>query len=604
MIQRRQDLDLGTANANDPRPVPTRPEPQGRDPRATDTQPATRNPAATELPATATIQPATTQPEGSGLTSAMPVMIDVPADAPTYDLEQILSYAIEKSPEYRNAKDELFLTTIAVLRERHLWGPRFFETVSAQVVGQAEPGDAEHAAQLIHELGVSQRLPNGGQVSVSALVDFVEGLRNSTADEKVGAGVVVDATIPLLRGAGGVAREDLIQTERNLIYSVRQFERFRREFLVRVATQYYELLRLQSQIRNRQRQVVNYQRLSQRIEALSRAGRQPYFEVQRSQQQALFARNNLVNVQEQYASTLDQLKVLIGMPVTQPVNIAFSEAVIPQPALDPVESVNAALRFRLDLQTTADRVADARRRLDNAKNGMLPDLDVYARGRFPVERNLARGGGLNSEVTANSYVAGATFGVPLDRRVEELDVRRAKVVLERSQRDYQLAQDQVGLQVRRAIRQIEQARFSLNLQDRNVALARRREYGVQLRLRELGPRDFIEAQEDLLSALNRRDDALRALRASILQYLLDTGQMRVDSQGRWQSPALLVRTDALGTPGTSGSPTTPATAPSLATPSAGIVSDPPAVDADEPAPTQPDSTSNTASPPPVEATTP
>jgi len=68
---------------------------------------------------------------------------------------------------------------------------------------------------------------------------------------------------------------------------------------------------------------------------------------------------------------------------------------------------------------------------------------------------------------------------------------------------------------------------------------------VLLRLRSLGPRDFIEAQEDLTEARNRRDFAVRDLRVSILQYLLDTGQMRVKQDGQWEPPAGLVVPDGV-----------------------------------------------------------
>ena len=92
-----------------------------------------------------------------------------------------------------------------------------------------------------------------------------------------------------------------------------------------------------------------------------------------------------------------------------------------------------------------------------------------------------------------------------------------------------------------SIRRIHQAHFTLSLQERNVALAQRRQLGVILRERELGPRDVIEAEEGLLEARNRRDDAVRALRESVLEYLLDTGQMRIDRAGRWLPPASLTR---------------------------------------------------------------
>ncbi|MGB0768785.1 MAG: hypothetical protein ACPGYV_13875, partial [Phycisphaeraceae bacterium] len=49
-----------------------------------------------------------------------------------------------------------------------------------------------------------------------------------------------------------------------------------------------------------------------------------------------------------------------------------------------------------------------------------------------------------------------------------------------------------------------------------------------------------EAEEDLLDARNSRDQALADLQTSVLNYLLQTGQMRVDGQGRWLAPGRLL----------------------------------------------------------------
>jgi hypothetical protein len=125
------------------------------------------------------------------------------------------------------------------------------------------------------------------------------------------------------------------------------------------------------------------------------------------------------------------------------------------------------------------------------------------------------------------------------RSIPQIDLRRARITLDQTIRSHSLFQDRVILQVRRSLRQIEQSKVTLALQDRNVAISKTRMRGVQLNLRKLGPREFLESQEDLLEARNRRDSAGRNLRVSILQYLLDSGQMRVDSAGQWMAPAKL-----------------------------------------------------------------
>jgi outer membrane protein TolC len=495
---------------------------------------ATPNPAANELPIEA--RPPV---DRDGALPQMPRMLDDDTDAPRMDLESLLAYAIEHSRDYRTAKEQLFIAVLELLAEEHLWGPRFFNTTTAAFNGTPESGDHDQALGVINTFTVTQRLPYGGEVSASALVDVVTMLRDAgTADDGQSAALTLSATLPLLRDAGIAARDDRIQARRNVVYAVRRFERFRREFLLQVSTQYYDLIRQQKQIENLERQVTNFNWLSARIEALADAGREAYFEVQRAQQQVLFASNNLINAQERYVAVLDSFKILIGKATGDPLAIEPTEIVIPEPATEPAQAVATAHQLRLDLQTSGDLVDDAKRRVAVARNRTLPDLDLFADVILRTDADKKRGG-VDFELEDSDYTAGVTFGMPLDREIENIGVRRAMINAERTDRTYTLLRDRIAADVRQSIREIEQARFTLELQSRNLDIADKRLRGVLLRLRSLGPRDFIEAQEDLLEAENRRDAAERDLRVSILQFLLDTGQLRVGPDGQWRPPANL-----------------------------------------------------------------
>jgi len=508
---------------------------------AYDRSPPTINPAAADLPARPRdTDPAATQP------NADPVYknpTDTGVPPAELDLSQALAYAFANAPDYRNEKEKLFLSAISLLVQRHLWGPRFFDTITAQVAGTpAEPGDMQQALSLVNELGVSQKLPYGGKVSASAVSGFVSKLRGAAdtePDDQQSSRLVFSAIIPLMRGAGPAAQEDLIQAQRDLVYAVRAFETFRRAFLVRVSTSYYELLRAQGEIANRQRQVENLEWLVRRTGALAEAGRIANFEVQRSQLRVLFAKSNLVNAQEKYLLALDNFKLTVGMPTKDPLKLKPTEVALVEPQTRPEESMNAGLTYRLELRTLADQVDDSRRKIDVAKNATLPGLDLTARtglGNNPLNGNRS----LAIEGSSSDYAVGVTLDVPLDRQIEELKVRSATIDNERAKRTYQLARDRVVLEVRQGMRTIEQARFTLQVQTRNIAIAKKRIEGVTLRLRALGPRDFIEAQDDLLDARNLRDTALRDLRVSILNYLNATGQVRVGPEGQWRSPGQLL----------------------------------------------------------------
>jgi hypothetical protein len=66
-------------------------------------------------------------------------------------------------------------------------------------------------------------------------------------------GVLGDASIniPLLRGAGEfIAAESLTQAHRNLVYAVRDFEQYKRDFIVRIANSFLTVLQAGQRIIN------------------------------------------------------------------------------------------------------------------------------------------------------------------------------------------------------------------------------------------------------------------------------------------------------------------------------------------------------------------
>lgn len=554
LIERRQALTLGEDAPNDGRPVPASPSvvsPSDSDYRP----PTTNNPSVNDLPARTDPTPGREPGQEHLVDPPMPQMLAGQGEAMMMTLEEVLAYAIEHSREYRDRKEDLFLASLNLLIERHLWGPRFFNDTVATFSGTPERGDHDQVFSLLNDFRITQRLPYGGEVSVGALVDFVNLLQNASdrTSPTQDAAITVDAVIPLLRGAGMVAREDLIQAERDLVYAARSFERFRREFFVDIAVEYFNLIARQENIENQKRQVEGLERLARRFEALARAGRSPFFEAEQATARVLFALNNLSNAEENYVAALDSFKLRIGMPMTQHLVIVPTEVVVPEPLLDTTEAVQTAYDHRLDLQTAADLIDDARRRVAVARNQLLPDLDVFAGATLGTDPT-ADIGGLNLSLEHSSYSGGVRFGAPLDRRIETIRYRQSLVAYDRTQRSFTLERDRVAQQVRSAIRRIRQARFTLELQERNVHLATRRLQGVLLDERGQSPREVIEAEEDLLEARNRRDAAVRDLRVSVLQFLLDTGQMRVGPQGEWLPPAQLTPLPAEAAPANAEQP--------------------------------------------------
>ena len=563
IITGRQLAAMGPEAQLDPDVEPDQPSVIERD-RYYDRVPPTANAEVDEL---------AVEPAGPRTPGAYPNVLDDIAqpDAVRLNLEELLAFAIGNSPDYRAEKEELYLAALSLIIERHLWGPRFFTAVTGRLTGSPESNDTPAAASVIGSLGVTQRLPYGGTVSATALADYVTFLREEADDgdeTTASVGVRVSLDLPLLRGAGINSRayNERIQAERDLIYAVREFERFRRAFLVDLATDYFDILRRQRQIANRQRQLRSLDRLTAQFKALAEAGRVPSFQAERAEQRVLFRYNSLLNQQENYVRNLDELKLQIGMDVTRPLEIIPVSIDLPRPAVDVDAAILTAFVQRLDLQNEEDFVDDARRRVLVARNQLLPDLSLQGDLDLPVDSTQVDPSFVLDE-DESEYDVRLRLEVPLDRKIERAELRASLIRLERQRRQYATARDRVALSVRQAARSITQALYTLDLQERNVEIALRRAEQIRLNQRDLGSREVIEAEEDLLDARDLYDAAVSNLQANILRYLLDSGQMRVDAEGRWRAPLKLaaVERDAevVAGPENAGFPTrlVPDTAP-------------------------------------------
>lgn len=455
----------------------------------------------------------------------------IPADVMVLDLGSVLAQAQQTGREFLDAQEDYILSAIALLRERHLWGPRFFNDTTLQVAGQGDDGAFNSAATLINELRLTQRLPSGGDVAARWIVNATEQLRSSaTEDYRQSSQLVLEGDIPLLRGAGSVAREDLIQAERDLVYAARRFEEFRRDYAVQIASQYFNLLQTAANIRNQQEQLRNLRQNLERQRARQEAGEIALFELSITESSVLSANNRLQSAFENYVVALDSFKIRLGIDPSTPVALAPLTLELLDPVATPTEAAQLALLYRLDLQTSRDRVLDARRGVHNARNNLLPDLDAFAEVGLPTDPDQTEGG-LAFDPDSIRYLAGMRFSLPLDREIERLGLRSSQIALERSLRNFEQSRDQVVVDARSRLRSIEVARFQLILAERQVEINERRLEEQEIRADEITPQEFVDTLAELLDARNARDAALTDLRVAILRYLRDTGQLRIGRNG-------------------------------------------------------------------------
>lgn len=459
-----------------------------------------------------------------------------------FDLRQTLSYAERHARDLQNAKEDLYLAALDLTLERHLWTPQFSTTVTSEFEDFEADAELDQAQTSVAEIAVRQRLPLGGELAARVVTSFVNDL-----DERVTTGesgqLILEANIPLFRGAGRVAYESRYVAERELIYAVRTYERFRRSFLVTVASNYFSVQQRRTAIANTEKSYKSRMEAWEKADFTERMGRsKTVFDASRAQSTLRDAEVALSRAREEYQTAMDRFKILLGMPVVEQLDVPDQSADKASQSLDGLltevsveEAIETALTYRLDLLNDADRVDDARRGVVIAENRILPDLDFTA--NLLSNSNPDHLSTTTQNTFRTSWRAGLAFRLD-DRRTEIRDYRSSQVALRRVQRSHEEFVDRVRADVRRAMRRIEQTADVRQIQEMNVTENERRLEAatVQYNLGKQTNQDVVDAETDLLAARNDYADAVAAFRIAILESRRDTGTLRVSADGSWVQP--------------------------------------------------------------------
>lgn len=398
----------------------------------------------------------------------------------------------------------------------------------------------ERSVDGVTSVGVSMLLKGGAQIAVGLTSNF---LRFLTGDPRVStsSALVASITQPILRGRGSlVTAEALTQAERNVLYQLRSFTRFRQEFAVQVASSYYDVLRARDTVRNNWQGYQAFLRSADRERALAEAGRQTVTGLGRIEQEVLNAENSWVDAVRNYKQSLDQFKILLGLSTDAAIVLdeneltTMAEVGLTHPSIAVDDAVAVGLVARLDLYNVHDERDDAERRIRVAANALKPDLDLIVTGQVnsePGEDTFQ-----NLDFQRARWSAGFDLDLPLDRKAERNSYRSALIDYDQSIRELTLAEDNVKLDVRQAWRNLDQAKR--NYENRQLALqlaaSRVEEQNLRAELGGATIIDLVDAQNDYINAQNQLTDALVRHTIARLQFWRDMGILYIKPDGQWE----------------------------------------------------------------------
>ena len=485
---------------------------------------------------------------------------EIERGAQVISLEKALEIAVHHSRMYQAQKEQLYLQALQLSLVRNQYTPFFvgrgrtdYQVTTAQgrriiVDPITQEPKVELSDDLVEQhrvttggtLGANWFLKTGAALSIAFTSDF---LRYLTGDPRPFASSLLGATLiqPLWRGAGyKVATENLTQGERNLLYALRDFTRYRRDFSVQVATAYYGVLRNKDAVRNAWRGIQNFKLNVDREKALAEEGLKTQASLGLLQQSELNTETSWIDAVRSYRQSLDQFKIQLGLSTDAHVVLDDSELAglkILHPALDAGEAQEAALAMRLDLYNVRDQLGDAKRRVALAANGLRPQVDVVTSVALssPPDGN----GESLPELGRYRWNAGLNVDLPFERTAQRNNYRAALIGEEQAARQLEQRQDEIKLQVRNDWRNLDQARRNFESSEIGVELSERRVQEQELRA-QVGrgtARDLVDAQNDLIAQKNLRTQALVAHTIARLQFWNDMGILYIKDNGRWEEGA-------------------------------------------------------------------
>lgn len=443
-------------------------------------------------------------------------------------LPRAVAIATAHNREYQMQKELLYTAALDLRLQRH-WVRREFETYlfgggSAQYVNDSD----QESITLLANVGYNRLLKTGTHIATEMAMAWTD-LLSGSGDGGLASILGATVTIPLLRGSDpAVVMEMLTQAERNVLYQIRAFNRYRKTFVVLIITRYYQGLELHERIANAEAHAQRLEALRDHTAKLTTNGHATVTEVERLGQEALKARDELITMRREYSLFLDEFKVLLGMAPTTEFELdtsildTWKERGVPEVDLALAESIETGLKRRLDMANRADAVLDAQRATQVALDSLRADLQITA----GVESNSRHD---------PETMVGANLDLPLDRVYEQSEYRKALLVLEQRRRDYDLAADTVRLEVRDAYRGLQEAtqRYRVLSEGRDLARKRLGNTTALLRYGRVSSRRVLDAQESLYDAQNAATESLVGYAVATLNFYRDTGVLSVRPDGMW-----------------------------------------------------------------------
>lgn len=356
---------------------------------------ANQTPKLTPVDNPARSQPSLPPPDAPPGTAEHPYLIN---------LEQCCELGLINSRDFQDQRENLYLTALPVTLQRFSFAAQLFALGNAnfQSGGSATATPGQRWTGSASD-GVRKLFPAGASLLAQLANRFVFDLTNGTPTVSI-SNLTLNLAQPLLQGGGrAVTLEPLTQAERNLLYQIRTYARFRKQFFVQIAaggggggagaalldpslgalatafgptTGYLPTVRLVANLeidRENVRRLAQYVRL---FEALAEGGELSQLQVDTLRQSLLQGQATVLQDELQLRNSLDSFKIQLGMPPSTHIELDLAP-------IEPLQQQFRRIQDPIDdYQELAEELRDANPNPNVPKKYRLPDEAPKLRQKF------------------------------------------------------------------------------------------------------------------------------------------------------------------------------------------------------------------------------
>lgn len=422
-------------------------------------------------------------------------------------LETAVNRALQANRGLADAMDQVEGTRLSLVSAESEFELKIFPGAEAGITGAGGEGSDEILGAGI---SLQKRFARGTDINVSPNMRKIGDTYQTAVDTSL--------TQPLLRG---IDREYNLSGVQNAEFGVRSDRRSL--YLTQVTTvlntigAVYEVIRQKELFRLNEDSALRLRSHAEAARAKEKIGVSSPIDVYRAGIQQKQAEDNLNTAREAYQDALDNLKILLALPLEE-------EVVVETPLtynlvrLGKEEAVRTALKNRVELDQSADNIREAQRLSRVAKHNTWPDLDLVLNySRFGSGENFGDGTRFNDD----SWNVGLVTSTDLARTAERAVYDQSLLNVRVARRNAGLLRDEVIREVKRNLRNLSVSEKGIAIQEEQI-----RQSKGQLELAQVKFRWGLANNFDLVDAETELRRAETNLLSAVLDYIIGSHRLR------------------------------------------------------------------------------